>query len=733
MARIGFPAITEPRGADSDIRRAVSNIRQRIEALESELTTASSTAQASSFTSGQTIAGLQARIKALEDAIAGIVNGGSTDPTTITLVAGETIAAGAAVSVAGSLAVTTIPSDASRAYSCIGVAVAAASSGGSVTVKVFGDLNLGAGSLTAGSPVYVASNGALTHTPTTPVVIDIATATASAGIFVDPRGPAIGAAFSATYDPFTPVTYDYTKHAIALAASYNLQVNGVTYKTGTDAIATVPENITTAKQFLTQTGTGVASNPPTWGRIQTADVDVPVVGTPTYKTLADFINTMMSPGIVTGGVLSTPGSNTLNISAGTAVLRVADDDVSTLRALNFSLATFAVPTDGFTRFYGLTYNAGTPVIVQRTTNVWDNDTEIPLGSAAYVVSSGTLLTFSNPFKVGDPITNVIQRFDAIAPAQRDESVGGLALTDGATNQAGISAGKIWARLNDYNKTTRTSAANPMLSVYWNGTSLALTPGLTAWDNTRFNNVAGGTLQVMGNNKYACLWFFTHVETGVWGWAYGTAEYNNIGDASLEGFPAYLTANFNSQTLLVGRMIFQKNATSAAVVESAFTSRFVAAPVNDHNNLSGLQGGAASQYYHLNASDFTDLSAFAALATTGALRRTGEGTYTAGVIPITDISMNTARLLGRTTADVGAAEEITVGAGLSLSGGSLTATGGSGGMPTGGGTDKVFYENDTHVTANYTITTNKNAMSAGPITVDTGVVVTVPTNSVWTIV
>ena len=53
--------------------------------------------------------------------------------------------------------------------------------------------------------------------------------------------------------------------------------------------------------------------------------------------------------------------------------------------------------------------------------------------------------------------------------------------------------------------------------------------------------------------------------------------------------------------------------------------------------------------------------------------------------------------------------------------------------TGGGTDQVFYENDTNVTTDYTITTGKNAMSAGPITVNTGVTVTVPSGSEWTVV
>jgi hypothetical protein len=56
-----------------------------------------------------------------------------------------------------------------------------------------------------------------------------------------------------------------------------------------------------------------------------------------------------------------------------------------------------------------------------------------------------------------------------------------------------------------------------------------------------------------------------------------------------------------------------------------------------------------------------------------------------------------------------------------------------GGATGAGTDRTFYENDQSVNTDYTITTNKNAMSAGPITVANGVTVTVPNGSTWTIV
>jgi hypothetical protein len=62
-----------------------------------------------------------------------------------------------------------------------------------------------------------------------------------------------------------------------------------------------------------------------------------------------------------------------------------------------------------------------------------------------------------------------------------------------------------------------------------------------------------------------------------------------------------------------------------------------------------------------------------------------------------------------------------------------AWGAIGGGATGGGSDDAFYENTQTITTNYTITTNKNAMSAGPITIQNGITVTIPSGSVWSIV
>jgi hypothetical protein len=59
--------------------------------------------------------------------------------------------------------------------------------------------------------------------------------------------------------------------------------------------------------------------------------------------------------------------------------------------------------------------------------------------------------------------------------------------------------------------------------------------------------------------------------------------------------------------------------------------------------------------------------------------------------------------------------------------------GGGGGAAGGGSDQIFFENDQTVTVNYTIPTGKNAGTFGPVSINGGITVTVPTGSVWTVV
>jgi hypothetical protein len=88
----------------------------------------------------------------------------------------------------------------------------------------------------------------------------------------------------------------------------------------------------------------------------------------------------------------------------------------------------------------------------------------------------------------------------------------------------------------------------------------------------------------------------------------------------------------------------------------------------------------------------------------------------GAITTSGLTMATARLLGRTTASTGAAEEITVGSGLTLSAGTLTATGGGSGTVTSvdvsGGTTGLTFSGGP-------VTTSGTITMAGTLAVGNG--------------
>jgi hypothetical protein len=62
----------------------------------------------------------------------------------------------------------------------------------------------------------------------------------------------------------------------------------------------------------------------------------------------------------------------------------------------------------------------------------------------------------------------------------------------------------------------------------------------------------------------------------------------------------------------------------------------------------------------------------------------------------------------------------------------SAWGSVGGGATGAGGDTVFSENSMIVTTSYTLTSGKSASSVGPITINSGATVTVPSGSRWVV-
>jgi hypothetical protein len=165
--------------------------------------------------------------------------------------------------------------------------------------------------------------------------------------------------------------------------------------------------------------------------------------------------------------------------------------------------------------------------------------------------------------------------------------------------------------------------------------------------------------------------------------------------------------FTRTTLTAGSGISITNASGAITIASTGGGGGV---TSFDTSLSGLTPSTAST------------GAVTLAGTLGATSGgTGLSTYATGDIIYASASNTLAKLTAGSNTQV-----------LTLAGGVPTWAASAGGA-SGGGTDQVFFVNGQTVNTSYSIPSSKNAMSAGPITVANGAVVTVPNGSRWVVI
>ena len=163
-------------------------------------------------------------------------------------------------------------------------------------------------------------------------------------------------------------------------------------------------------------------------------------------------------------------------------------------------------------------------------------------------------------------------------------------------------------------------------------------------------------------------------------------------------------------------------------------------IHNHVNTTGI---SSASNFKTGSSNLHSSGLSAASIDVGSIIKLGN----AGVVTATTfVGAVTGDVTGNISGTTGTfGDFVDVGSNIKLgNAGVITATSFSGSganltnlppsAPVGGAsTNQVFFENDTAVGVGYSITSGKNAMSAGPISINAGIAVTVPSGSAWTIV
>ena len=137
--------------------------------------------------------------------------------------------------------------------------------------------------------------------------------------------------------------------------------------------------------------------------LSASDIDVLQLGSPTYTSIQDLINTTQSAGKLTGGDITDNGNGTVSIAAGTGLIRTTDSDTGELKFFDWSTSSSVSLTDNSINYIYVDYNSGSPQIGVYTSIPSDTNTKILLGC---VYREGENLHITT---AGQVITNYIHK------------------------------------------------------------------------------------------------------------------------------------------------------------------------------------------------------------------------------------------------------------------------------------------------------------------------------------
>jgi len=322
----------------------------------------------------------------------------------------------------------------------------------------------------------------------------------------------------------------------------------------------------------------------------------------TIGELRDISDYATSPMIISGGSV-TEGTNagTFKVAALTALLRKTDSETGELTYVTLSEQDNQTITSAdVTYFVSLNYNSGSPTISLSLSNPYAADKRnIPIGK---VMKDGSdnVHYVSGGYRFQDGVKKLHTRARTLRIL---ELASGNTIAYSGTNNFTMTAGKVYAGINEIDCPAYDSETTSFTAVYRDGSGGWTETNLNAIDYAHYDD-GDGTLGTVKNNKYGCFWVYRHADDYHVYVIYGRDSYS-LAEAVVTKEPTRPT-HLVEFGCLIGRIITPATGGSFTEVDMVTDRFFVGTAVGSHNALDDLQGGEVDNYYHLTSDELLKL-------------------------------------------------------------------------------------------------------------------------------
>jgi len=318
--------------------------------------------------------------------------------------------------------------------------------------------------------------------------------------------------------------------------------------------------------------------------------------------LRDISDYATSPMIISGGSV-TEGTNagTFKVAALTALLRKTDSETGELTYVTLAEQDNQTITSAdVTYFVSLNYNSGSPTISLSLSNPYAADKRnIPIGK---VMKDGSdnVHYISGGYRFQDGVKKLHTRARTLRIL---ELASGNTIAYSGTNNFTMTAGKVYAGINEIDCPAYDSETTSFTAVYRDGSGGWTETDLNAIDYAHYDD-GDGTLGTVKNNKYGCFWVYRHADDYHVYVVYGRDSYS-LAEAVVTKEPTRPT-HLVEFGCLIGRIITPATGGSFTSVDMVTDRFFVGTAVGSHNALDDLQGGEVDNYYHLTNDELLKL-------------------------------------------------------------------------------------------------------------------------------